>query len=214
VITSSSQPVAIVGRVEPMREVRQDGGDAAHHAGQHEQQETDAINAHAGEQRRHRIVADSVDAPTQGRVVEDNSENDCEHQEKNELEGNHPPDVALAEILKASRILAIGLVPEDDIGDAPEEAHRADGDDDRRDAKPGNDESVEGAGCNADRNATTTRTVGPAPVVAIAPMAVEDSAIIDETERSISPATMSSAMANAMIAFSVKLKVASERLYG
>ena len=36
--------------------------------------------------------------------------------------------------------------------------------------------------------------------------------MIEATERSISPAMMSSAMASAIIAFSVKLKVASERL--
>ena len=38
--------------------------------------------------------------------------------------------------------------------------------------------------------------------------------MIEATERSISPAMISSAMAKAMIAFSVKLKVASERFQG
>ena len=38
--------------------------------------------------------------------------------------------------------------------------------------------------------------------------------MIAATERSISPAMISSAMAKAIIAFSVKLKVASERFHG
>ena len=42
-------------------------------------------------------------------------------------------------------------------------------------------------------------------------MAVEASAMIDATLRSISPEMISSAMAKAIIAFSVKLKVASLR---
>ena len=42
------------------------------------------------------------------------------------------------------------------------------------------------------------------------PIAVEASAMIAATDRSISPAMISSAMAKAIIAFSVKLKVASE----
>jgi hypothetical protein len=42
-------------------------------------------------------------------------------------------------------------------------------------------------------------------------MAVEASAMMAATERSISPEMTSSAMAKAIIAFSVKLKVASER---
>ncbi len=44
-----------------------------------------------------------------------------------------------------------------------------------------------------------------------APIAVEASAMIEATDRSISPAMISSAMAKAIIAFSVKLKVASDR---
>ncbi len=43
------------------------------------------------------------------------------------------------------------------------------------------------------------------------PIAVEASAMIEATDRSISPAMISSAMAKAIIAFSVKLKVASDR---
>ena len=46
------------------------------------------------------------------------------------------------------------------------------------------------------------------------PIAVEASAMIAATERSISPAMMSSAMAKAIIAFSVKLKVASREVPG
>ena len=42
----------------------------------------------------------------------------------------------------------------------------------------------------------------------------EASAMIEATERSISPEMISSAMAKAMKAFSVKLKVASERFKG
>lgn len=49
------------------------------------------------------------------------------------------------------------------------------------------------------------------PIEAAAPIAVEVSAMIEATLRSISPEMMSSAIAKAIIAFSVKLKVASER---
>ena len=45
-------------------------------------------------------------------------------------------------------------------------------------------------------------------------MTVEASAMIAPTDRSISPATISMAMAKAIIAFSVKLKLASERFHG
>ena len=43
---------------------------------------------------------------------------------------------------------------------------------------------------------------------------VEASAMIEATDRSISPEMISSAMASAMIAFSVKLKVASDSDHG
>lgn len=57
----------------------------------------------------------------------------------------------------------------------------------------------------------TTSMGAPAPISAAAPMAVEASAMIAATDRSISPAMISSAMAKATIAFSVKLKEASLR---
>ena len=56
-----------------------------------------------------------------------------------------------------------------------------------------------------------TRPDVPTPIWTAAPMAVEASAMMAATDRSISPAMIRSAMAKAMIAFSVKLKVASER---
>ena len=43
------------------------------------------------------------------------------------------------------------------------------------------------------------------------PIAVEASAMIEATDRSISPAMMSMAIGKAISAFSVKLKVASDR---
>jgi hypothetical protein len=49
------------------------------------------------------------------------------------------------------------------------------------------------------------------PAVIASPIAVEASAMIEATDRSISPAMISSAMAKAIIAFSVKLNVASDR---
>jgi hypothetical protein len=49
-----------------------------------------------------------------------------------------------------------------------------------------------------------------APACSASPIAVEASAMMAATERSISPEMMSSAMASAISAFSVKLKVASE----
>ena len=53
----------------------------------------------------------------------------------------------------------------------------------------------------------------PKPAVMAAPIMVEASAMIEATERSISPAMMSMAMAKAISAFSVKLKVASDRFH-
>ncbi|MNI25884.1 hypothetical protein D3C73_795630 [compost metagenome] len=58
---------------------------------------------------------------------------------------------------------------------------------------------------------TATSPGAPIPIWAAAPMAVEASAMIAATERSISPTMISIAMAKAIIAFSVKLNVASDR---
>ena len=57
----------------------------------------------------------------------------------------------------------------------------------------------------------STRTGTPVSNWAAAPIAVEASAMIEATDRSISPAMISMAIAKAIIAFSVKLKVASLR---
>ena len=46
------------------------------------------------------------------------------------------------------------------------------------------------------------------------PITVDASAMIAPTDRSISPEMISSAMAKAIIAFSVKLKLASDRFHG
>ena len=48
--------------------------------------------------------------------MEHDAEGDGEHDEQDELEGDHPPDIALAEILEAGGIVAIGLVAEGDEG--------------------------------------------------------------------------------------------------
>ncbi len=57
----------------------------------------------------------------------------------------------------------------------------------------------------------STSGTGPSPICAAAPIAVDASAMIEATDRSISPEMISSAIAKAIIAFSVKLKVASDR---
>ena len=54
----------------------------------------------------------------------------------------------------------------------------------------------------------------PAPACIAMPMTVDDSAMIAATDRSISPAMISSAMASAISAFSVKLKVRSDSDHG
>ena len=51
----------------------------------------------------------------------------------------------------------------------------------------------------------------PTPSCTAAPIAVDASAMIEATDRSISPEMISRAMAKAIMAFSVKLKVASDR---
>ena len=56
-----------------------------------------------------------------------------------------------------------------------------------------------------------TRPGVPTPACAAAPIAVEASAMIAATERSISPEIMRSVIAKAINAFSVKLNVASDR---
>ena len=59
----------------------------------------------------------------------------------------------------------------------------------------------------------TATSVGvSAPYCSASPIIVEASAMIEATDRSISPEMISSAMASAISAFSVKLKVRSERL--
>ncbi len=59
-----------------------------------------------------------------------------------------------------------------------------------------------------------TRTGVSAPIWTAKPMAVDESAMIEATERSISPEMIRSPIAKAIMAFSVKLKVASERFHG
>ncbi len=57
---------------------------------------------------------------------------------------------------------------------------------------------------------TSTSTGTPAAACAAAPIAVEASASVEATERSIAPAMIRKAMAKAIVAFSLKLNVASE----
>ena len=61
------------------------------------------------------------------------------------------------------------------------------------------------------RRPVITNVVVDTSSCAIAPIAVEASAIIEATLRSISPAIINNAIAKAIIAFSVKLNVASLR---
>ena len=75
--------------------------------------------------------------------------------------------------------------------------------------------AVEGAAERARRRGRSATSAGvPTPTCSAMPIAVEASAMIAATERSISPEMISSAMAKAIIAFSVKLKVASDRFQG
>ena len=135
VTISSSQPCAIDGRVEPRREVRQTAAMPDIRPVRQEQRELDALDPNAGETRGEFIVADGVDAAAEIRRMQQEAEEDRRDGEEHELEGKDPEDIALAEIGEGSRIAAIGLVAEDDIGDAAEQAHRADGDDDGRQAE-------------------------------------------------------------------------------
>ena len=80
----------------------------------------------------------------------------------------------------------------------------------------GSPSPVTSAPLNAPHTSPTPRPIMTsvavsAPASAAAPIAVEATAMIAATERSISPEMISSAIAKAIIAFSVKLKVASER---
>ncbi len=78
--------------------------------------------------------------------------------------------------------------------------------------KPGDQKAVEGAARAGRRLVRSATSVGvSAPNCTAAPIAVEASAMIEATDRSISPEMISSAIAKAIIAFSVKLKVASDR---
>ena len=56
----------------------------------------------------------------------------------------------------------------------------------------------------------STSTGVPAPACTAMPISVEASAMMAATDRSISPEMISSAMASAISAFSVKLKVRSD----
>ena len=190
-------------------------GDAGHQPGQAEQDELDAPDPHAGELRGDRVVADREDAAAEARAVQDEPVDDRRDEEEHQLERDHPPDIALAEEGEARRIALVGLVAEDDEGDAAEQAHRADGDDDRGQAEPGDQQAVEGAAGEPDQNADGDQPRrADAEPAAPCPSCVEASAMIAATERSISPAMISSAMASAIIAFSVKLKVASDSDHG
>ena len=69
---------------------------------------------------------------------------------------------------------------------------------------------------NAPHNSPTdnpmTISIGVSkPVCTAAPIAVDASAMMDATDKSISPEMINSAIAKAIIAFSVKLNVASDR---
>ena len=119
-------------------------------------------DADAGEQRGGRVVADRVDGAAEIRHVQEHAEDDGEDGEEHELEGEHPPDIALAEIGEAGGIAGEGLVAEDDVGDAAEQAHRADGDDDRRQAEAGDEQAVERAAERARRRGRSATSAGRA----------------------------------------------------
>ena len=88
VTTSSSQPAAMVWRVEPRREVRQTAAKPLISAGQQEEDELGALNRDAGELRREGVVADGVDPPSEGGPVQQDAEGEGEDHEGHHLEGD------------------------------------------------------------------------------------------------------------------------------
>ncbi len=122
----------------------------------------------------------------------------------------HPADIALAEAGEAVRIALIGLVAENDEGQAAKQAHRADGDDDRGQAKTRHQlEPLKALAAEPDDDADQHqhRRAGAGLYRLDGDYA---SAMIEATERSISPEMISSAMATFEARPSVKLKVRSD----
>ncbi len=103
------------------------------------------------------------------------------------------------------------LIAQQDIGDAAIQAHGADGDHDRRQVKTRHQDTVEQAAQQTHPNPTNTSSGVSIPAAAQKPIAVELSAIVEATDRSISRAIISIAIGRTTIAFSVKVKVASDR---
>jgi len=148
-------------------------------------------HTNAAEQGRRGVIANRVNRAAKIGAVQQHAINDRDNDEQQHLDGEHPIDIPLSEPCKAGRITAECVIPKDDKTDPAKQAHGADGHHDGRQAQ-------HGSGV-------------PAPYCTAKPIAVLASAMIDATDRSISPAIISRAMANAIIAFSVKLNVASDR---
>ena len=172
--------------------------------------------ADAGKARGDGVVADRVELRPQGGAVQHSAKSAGKHEEQDErIVQRRPLDqIALAERLESRGIVGDRLVAEHHLGDAAKQRHRADRDDDRRQPeaastrKPLNEPQA-----RADREADRERASRvPAPACDAKPIASEASAMMAATERSISRTRISSAMPSAMIAFSEKLKVVSERL--
>jgi hypothetical protein len=94
--------------------------------------------------------------------------------------------------------------------DAAKQAHRADGHHDGGQAQPRHQKPLT-APQSSPRSARSPQFRRARPGLHGQPHRGEASAMMEATDRSISPAMISMAMAKAIIAFSVKLKVASDR---
>src|ERR1700722_523709 len=133
----------------------ENGGDAGKEAGQNEQAEFDALDRNAGKSRRDRIGDHRVKLSPERRAMEHESEDHRENQEQRKgiMQRRMFDEIILAQCFKALGIFGNRLVAEHDLGDAAKQRHRADGDDDRRQADARDEKTVEGAADRADDKA-------------------------------------------------------------
>ncbi len=204
------------GRVEPSREVRQTAATPDMRPVSRNRIILTRATRMPLKVRGGRVVADGIDLPAEIGEVQEHAVDQRQGREEHQLEGDDPADVAAARRPgEAVGVAVEGLIAQNDVADAAKQAHRADGDDDGRQAEARDEYAVERAAEQAHRQPDGRPAPGvPTPYCSAQPIAVEASAMMPATERSISPEMISSAMAKATIAFSVKLKVASRQVPG
>ena len=95
----------------------------------------------------------AIDGAPETRRMKQNAEGNGEQQEEYELEGEHPPDIALPEEGEFGGIAIVRLVTKNDEGNATIKAHGSDGDDDGGQAKPRHEHAVECAAEQPDSDA-------------------------------------------------------------